>query len=89
MRRSLIHRAAVCPIQRLQGAAGLWLEAIEKRRRAERAADRFGGADRGEFLRRRSGGEEVGEVAVNAIEEWRDRGDAQSGPSRLVAITEM
>ena len=53
--------------------AELGFETIEKSCRAERAANRLRGADRGEFLRRRSGGNEVGEAAGDAVEERHHR----------------
>ena len=70
---------------RPQRAAQLRFETIEKLRRAERAADRLSRADGGEFLRGRSGFEQIGEASGGAIEQRRDADKFVVAPAQMRA----
>ena len=63
-------RPALC---RPHGAAELSFQKIEKRRRAERTANRLGGADGGEVFRARAGRDEIGETAAGSLDQRPDR----------------
>jgi hypothetical protein len=74
-------------LARTNGAAEACFETIEEGRRAERTTDRFGGAERGEFLLCRPLIKEIGETSRHPLEQRRHCDEAVAAPLQVRART--